>query len=132
MKTHIRPYRPEELDQIQVWWKERDEVPPTADMMPADSTFIVEVDGVAAAHISAILTNCKAMAYLENLGSNPALPKAQREAAVSAAVDHGMAFIQQRGYGAAIWFSYKPKVTEIYRKWGTPTLTGVTTFARRF
>lgn len=127
----IRPYRKDDWAQVDSWWKESGEIGPLETMMPLESSFIAEIDGTPALAVTLYLTNTPELCYVENFIGNPALKGGERRLATYMLLEHITKFANLLGYKRLICMTEKPILVERYKEIGfTPTLSGVTTFAR--
>lgn len=127
----IRPYRNEDFAEIQSWWAAAGEVAPLPGMMPEESSFIAEIDGVPALAVAIYLTNTPELAYIENLIGNPILKGPDRQQAMKFLVGHFCQFAKSHGHKRLLCMTEKDKLVSRYSELGfSPTLGGVTTLVR--
>lgn len=111
------------------WWRMRSEYPPSEDMMPEGTSYIVEVDGVPIASMCWIMTNVRAAAYCANFISDPQSNREIRRFAISILFDHILEEANAMGHHKLLAFGYKPKVMDRFLDMGfVPTLQGLSAF----
>jgi hypothetical protein len=114
--TNIRLYKKEDFKMIQDWWIQSNEVAPLEDMLTLDSTFILEVHNKPRMCISAYLTNCKCVAYLENFIKDPTFKDSKN--CSKQLVEHAENFVKEKGFRILVCYSYKNKLTKRYEELG--------------
>lgn len=130
-KITIRNYSNTDYPMIESWWLECGEIAPLPGMMPEESSFVAEIDGVPALAIALYTTNTFELAYLENFIGNPAMRGEVRQKAASELVEHTVADAKRRGYKRLMCMTEKSILTSRYSQLGFyPTLCGVTTLVR--
>lgn len=128
MIQSIRPYKDIDYELVASWHKMQGEPAPERDMMPLDSSFVVELDGVPVAAIAVYLPNTPSFAMLDNLVGNPEITGLSRRDAVNALINHCKQFAQWNGYKRIFCLAYRDKLVTRYKEFGfRPTLQGVTT-----
>ena len=126
----IRNYRKEEFEMINSWWKAAKEIGPLPDMLPEESTFILEMEKQPALCVTVYLTNSKEIAYIENFIGNPEL-KGIRSYMVPKLFDHICKFARERGYRRLVALASNEKLVSRYQEIGlTETVKGLTSFAK--
>lgn len=129
---NIRPYKNSDYEAICSWWKAADELPPTLDMLPLETTFIMEIDGQAALCLAVYFTNTKELCYLSSFCGNPEFKGEKRKEAAQKLMDAVCGFAGAFGYKNVLCFAYKDKVKKRYEEMGfTPTLSNMTGFCRK-
>jgi hypothetical protein len=103
----IRTYNKKDWPEILDWWIAAKEIPPPKESMTTDSTFILEVNNEMMASITIYLTNCKEVAFLENIIRNP---KFKNKDGIQSLVQHAELFIKENGYKRLIGLFYKDKL----------------------
>lgn len=128
----IRHYNNSDYEILSKWWNDHKEIGPTKDMLPEESTFVLEYNGKPCVSITAYLTNSKEISYLENLISDPELKNKEiRNTLTQIIVDDTFGFLRGLGYKRVICFSYKDGLKERYKEMGmTKTLDNLSSFAR--
>lgn len=127
----IRFYKKEDFNEIQSWWIKAGETAPILGQLPEDSTFVLEKNGVMIACVSAYLTNCKEIAYIENLAKDPDLGSYVTKEMINNLIDHTFNFIKELGYKRAICFAYVDKLKERYLEFGFhKTCDNLSSFSR--
>lgn len=127
----IRNYRKEDWAMVESWWAHASEISPVPGMMPEESSFIAEVDGIPALAVTVYLTNTPEIAYVENFIGNPAVKGGSRREASVLLSHHIAGFARGRGYRRLLCMTEKPKLMDRYQELGfSPTLSGVTTLVR--
>lgn len=117
MNYKIRAYRSSEYEMIKSWWISHNEPPPAVDMMPLDTSFIMEVDGHPSYCVSIILTNVLGMCYLENFIKDPGFTKKDQDYGKILSV-HVDDFIKKMGYKRVVCYSYRPQTAARYNELG--------------
>lgn len=131
MSITIRPYKKEDWEMVAWWWNTSGEVSPLETMMPLDSSFIAEIDGVPALAVCLYLTNTPEVAYVENFIGNPELKGVSRVSASHVLLDHISKFASDLGYKRILCMTEKDVLKNHYQKLGfTKTLDGVATFVK--
>lgn len=130
MEYQIRPYTAADYPMISSWWAEQKEPGPTEDMLPLDSTVIVETAGCPILCQSMILTNVKGFCYVENLVGNPEFKGKRREAGHFLA-SYWNFFAKEKGYDRIVTFSYRPGVCKVLEDYGwIKTVGGLQAFVK--
>lgn len=127
---NIRQYKDSDYDMLVKWWNDQGEAAPEKDLIPVESTFVLEVNNVPIYSLSAYLTNVKGMAFFENFVGNPLYKKERKEysVAIMAYVEN---FIKEKGYKRVVCFSYKDKVKSRYQEMGMKkTLDNISSFIK--
>jgi hypothetical protein len=120
LKLTFRNLKSEEIPVVQGWWLlVPPGVPPTEDMLPLDSTFLMCLDDIPAVCITIYTTNSKEFAMLDNLIASPKLSKKSSrswvvERTVRAAEKHSRSL----GYKKLICFATEPKLAKRYSELG--------------
>jgi hypothetical protein len=127
---HIRHFQAKDFPEVVKWWNQHQQVAPRLDMMPEESSFIVECEGLPLAAITVYLTNAS-FAWLDNLVGNPEAPKDQRKKAVDALVKHCELVAAELGKLNLFCMSHDKATTRRYVGLGyLPTLSNVTTHSK--
>lgn len=116
---------------IQEWWKAHGEVPPIAEMLPCESTFIVEDAGIPALCVTVIMTNTT-VAWVDNLVASPAFnPSAERKLAVAFLNESIEGFCRVRGYTKLFCMAHKEGLVLRYNELGyKKTCENIRTFLK--
>jgi hypothetical protein len=131
MQYTIRPYAKADYTEIKKWWDASNEMAPIPEMLPEESTLILELDKTPALMITVYLTNCKEVSYLENFAGNPELKGESRKQAAQYIVDAACGFAKGLGYKRVLCLSYKDKLKERYQELGmTPTVDNLMSLVR--
>ena len=129
MEYTIRLFKPEDMNMLHKWNAAYSEPGPTFDMIPEDSSFVLEANRIPILFISMLCTNSK-YAYLENYCGDPEF-RGLRSDAVQYLIKHLESFAKERGYKFLMTFAYKPKLVKQFENYGfTKTLEGLTAFIR--
>lgn len=128
----IRPYKKEDYAEISAWWKAAKEPGPSRDMMPEESSFILEVQGTPWIAVTVYLTNSPELAWVDNLIASPKMPGGEARAA---AIFWLQAFLErwtkEQGYKKLFCMTEKEVLVKRYQDLGyEPTLKGVTTLIK--
>ena len=128
----IRNYNPEtDFEELSQWWAAAREIAPTFDMVPEESTYVLEMDGIPALSVSLILTNIREYCYVENFIGNPELRGPKRKAASVELLKYISDIAAQRGYKKLLCLGHRPRVKARYQELGfVQTLDGVGTFIK--
>lgn len=126
----IRHYQKEEYYNVLSWWEQHEECAPTKDMLPEESTFILEENGIPWVCITLYLTNSKEFAWIDNLVANPAIKKSSKEA-VNTIVEHVEKFAKNKGYKKLFCMAIEDKLGKRYQELGyNMTCNSVKTFLK--
>ena len=126
---NIRLYNKSDYEMIKNWWIDSNECPPFEDMLTEDSTFILEMHGKARMCISVYMTNCKAIAYLENFIKDPNFKDSNTCSKIL--VEHAEKFAKDNGFRHLVCLSYKEKLKTRYEKLGySNTLNNLSSFCK--
>jgi hypothetical protein len=113
----IRNYKQEDFEMLQSWWKMQDEFPPTRDMLPEESTYIVEYAGNAVSAITLYLTNTKEFCILDNFIANP-LFSGDRRGASKMIIEYAEQQAKILGYKSIMCMALKDKLKDYYQTFG--------------
>lgn len=129
MSFQIRNYTDADFEMIQGWWTKQNEVPPTKEMLPPDTTFICEYEGVPLVSITVYLTNSKEFCMLDNFVGNPEFPGEKRKEASGRIIGWSEVFAMTLGYKSMMCLAMKDKLKEYYTTFGyTKRFDNVATF----
>jgi len=115
---NIRYYTAEDYPMLKTWWEGMDEVPPSKEMLPLDSTLILEMDEVPAVSVTLYFTNCREFCHLANIIGNPDLKGKGRKEATQALVDAAISFAGAAGFKRTLSFGHKDKVKTRFEQLG--------------
>src|SRR5277367_2165146 len=91
----IRPFKKNEFEMILSCWNYAKEIPPTIEMLPEDSTFILEINNEPKMCVSVYLTNTNYVAYVENFVKAPGLKNNKYSEKLGEYIEN---FAKQKGY----------------------------------
>lgn len=129
---NVRLYNESDLPMLKSWWKTFESHPAWEDLLPKDSTFVVEHNGIPVASMCLYLMNVPIAAMMENLIANPEVEKSLRHEAVNFLFSHIENVAKEKGYKTIVLFSYVEKLKQRYEDLGySRTLENVTTFAKK-
>lgn len=127
----IRNYQSSDFETVSRWWAHSKEIGPLEGMLPPESTYILELDGIPALCVTIILTNTKEFCYLENFAGNPTVERAQRRKASQLLTKHVTTVAKSLGYKRLLCLAYKGPLKKRYQELGfTRTLDGVSGFCK--
>lgn len=112
---NIRLYRPNDWNILKSWWTKVNQPFMTEEMMTSDSTFILEFDNKPVASITLYLTNCKEVAYVENLIRDPEF---HNRDAINGLIGHMEKFAKEKGCKRLVVLSNKDKLNKKYESIG--------------
>lgn len=95
---NIRLYKDTDLEIIQEWCKIHKEYIPNSECLPKDSTFILEINSKPLIVMTVYLTNCKEIAYLENLMKDPEFNGPIKDEAIKMIFNHCENFTKEQGF----------------------------------
>lgn len=131
MNYTIRNYKDSDYEMIKNWWNSQNEPVPTKDLIPLDSTFILEVDEQPIISISVFLTNTLGICFLENFIADPLKKGDIRKECSSIIVNYALSFAKEMGYKRAVCLSYREKLKQRYEDLGMRrTVNNLTSFVR--
>ena len=113
---NIRNYRESDFEVISSWWKDANEIGPTKDLLPLESTFVLEINNEPKACITVYLTNCHTIAYLENFIKDPKLENSRE--LTKELVKYAEDFTHNLGYKILICFAFRDKLKNRYKELG--------------
>ena len=124
---NTRPFKLSEYPLIKSWWTLRKMVPPLLDMMPEESTFVLDVEGKPVASLSLILTNT-GTAWLDNFITDPESDADIRKIGMDLAWQEILTFLKRENYSRLFAMSVNVNTKKRYEEFGfKQTLQGVTT-----
>ena len=125
---NIRLYNSKDYEMLSTWWIDSKEPGPLKEMLPEDSTFILEDRGTPVMSVSLYLPNCKFMAYVENFVKHPDYDNDNAAFILSKHIED---FAKDRGYSILVCLSYKDKLKQRYQELGyVKTLDGLSSFVK--
>lgn len=125
----IRNFKAQDFEMVQSWWKAHEEFPPTIEMLPEESTFICEHDGIPLSAITVYLTNSKEFCMLDNFVGNPEMPGLVRQYSSILIIDHAERFAKDLGYKSMMCLAFEDKLKQYYQSFGyKQRLNNVSTF----
>ena len=126
---NIRLFNKNDFETIKIWWNKANEIPPTLEMLPEESTFILELNDEPQICITVYLTNTNYLAYLEALVRNPELKNHQYYTKLL--IQHVENFVKEKNYKILICLSDKDKLKARYMELGyINTLNNLSSFAK--
>jgi hypothetical protein len=128
----IRHYNQSDFPLISQWWNEAKELAPTEEMMPVDSSFIVESEfGEPIAVVTVYTTNSKQFCMADNLVGNPTFYGQYRIDAINFLLDYASEWAAKKGFLSLLCMADKPSLVERYKEFGFyPTIEKVTTMIK--
>lgn len=126
---NIRLFKKDDYELIRSWWIKANEFPPYQEMLPEESTFILEIDNQPKMCLTVYLTNCKFFAYLENFIKDPEFKNSKNE--VNQLLEHAEKFAKDKGYKVLFCLAYKDKLKKRYEELGYKnTLNNLSSFVK--
>jgi hypothetical protein len=127
----IRSYRESDFAMLNEWWRRHDELGPLPSMVPAETTWVLEIDGCPALSVSLVLTNVPEYCYVENFIGNPELAGPARQSAVADLLQYIEEFARSKGYRRLFCMAHRGPLKQRYQEIGfTQTLDNVGTFSK--
>lgn len=127
----IKAYTKEYYQEVRSWWEKQNQIPPTEDMMPLDSTYMAFDGDRPAICISLYLTNIKEYCYLECYIGNPELKGNARKECTKMLLKYIIYVAKQKGYKKFVCLATKPELVRYYESMGfIKTLENVTTLCK--
>lgn len=124
----IRNFSTADYSTLLQWWECAGSPPAALEMLPEQSTFIIEQNEIPLVSVTLYLNNSRMFSQVDNLIANPSISPELRREAVNELNEYIGLFAQSLGYKRLFCMSEKPALVERYRTLGyTPTLSGVTT-----
>lgn len=114
----IKNYTNNDFKLILNWWVSQNEFPPTEDMLPEESTFICEHNGIPLTAITVYLTNSKEFCMFDNFIGNPKFPGALRKEASGLIISHAEKFAKELGYKSIMCLATENKLKNYYQGFG--------------
>ena len=132
MNYKIRNYKKDEYAMILGWWNDCQEVAPLPEMLPEESTFILDVNDQPTICVTVYLTNSKTFCMVDNLICNPAFRDSKlRRKAVEVMNGYVDCFAKEKGFERILCMTEKNALKRRYMELGfRPTLDGVTTLIK--
>lgn len=130
-KINIRNFNTSDYPMVLSWWKNAKEIPPSINMLPEDSTFIIEYEDKSVACLTVYLTNSKEISYFENFVKNPNIEKDISKQMTQYLVEYVCEFTKTLGYKRIICMSYKEPLKKRYSELGFfKTLDNISTLVK--
>lgn len=126
---NIRFYKKQDFELLSSWWKQQNEPGPTLDMLPEDSTFIVEINNKPIISVCLYLTNCKEVCYIENLIANPEF-KENRKEYIQVLFSFLQNFAKNLGYKKLMCMAYRDALKKRYQEIGLTKTLDVSIFIK--
>ncbi len=128
----IRPYRASDFPVISAWWARSGEPGAlTLNMIPPETTWIIELDKQPALVVSLLVMNVPIMAMVENFVGNPELKGPQRRQATVTLLQYIESHARSLGIKHLFCLSNHPKLKQKYEGLGfRRTLDDVSTFIK--
>lgn len=127
----IRFYTIYDYPMISSWWEKANEIGPLESMIPIDSTFILELNGIPTLCVSLYLTNITEYCLVENFIGNPEIKGVERRAASHTLLRHLEHFAQDKGYKRLFCLAHKGPLKTRYSELGfTMTDDNVASFCK--
>lgn len=105
----------DDIKLFQTWWNGY----PAIDLIPMDSTFIVEYNSTPVAALSMYFTNCQSFCLLENLVGNPQWALSEiRKDAINFLINYVEKRAKQQGFKRVIGFTTKDALVRRYQDIG--------------
>ena len=131
MNYTIRNYKDSDYEMLKNWWNSQNQREPSKELIPNETTFILEVDNEPVVSISVFLTNVRGMCFLENFIGNPLKKGDVRKECSSIIVNYALKFAKELGYKRAVCFSYEEALKKRYQDLGmTKTLDNLSSFVK--
>ena len=130
MKLHVRNYRDSDYDMIGSWWAHYKEPFTTRDVIPTDTTFILEYGGAPVACITLFLSNSKGYSSLEGFIKNPEYKDIPR-AITGYLMEYACNVAKNLGYKIVALATREDRLVERYKENGFKiTMTNATTMIK--
>lgn len=117
----IRSYEHRDYEMVKSWWHSHNLPAPTVDMIPEDTSYIIEYEETPLACISWFGTNAS-FALIDNLVANPDFQGALREVMVDELIWYVETEAKEEGYNKVFCFTEKEKLADRYRSIGYQTI----------
>lgn len=131
MNYTIRKYKDSDFEMLSNWWASQEEPVPTKELIPMESTFVMELEGEPILSIALFFPNVKGMCYFENFVGNPSKKSELRKKCSDILIHYGLGYAKAAGYKRIVCFAYKEKVKKRYEALGmTKVCDNVSLFAR--
>ena len=111
---YIRNYTPKDFKMLSSWWADHNEPGPIPEMLPEESTFVLEDRGTPVMSVSVYLTN-SCIGYVENFIKCSGYDN--KDAAVILN-NHIQDFAKSRGVKIHISLSYREQLSKRYQELG--------------
>lgn len=125
----IRNYKDSDYGMVKAWWDEHKEAAPLPHMLPTESTYVYELDGIPALCVTMYLLNTKAFAMVDNFVGNPAIEKSKRQVVSREGFPFLLRRAKELGIERLFCMGHRAKLKLYYESLGfSRTLTDVDTF----
>lgn len=118
MDYQIRQFEDSDYDMLRSWWIDYKEFPPTREMLPKETTFIIENNKTPLVAITLYLTNSMQFCMLDNFVGNPQFKGAIRKEASKLIIAHAEKVAKQAGYKSILCLAINEKLKEYYPTFG--------------
>lgn len=130
MTTFIRPIEEHERPMLQSWWIEHGMMPPEGQMMPLESTYLMEIEDVPMLSVTIFWTNAS-VAWADNFVANPGVPAACRKKSTSTLLQFLESLSKTRGKDRLFCMGATESTKRRYEQLGfRRTLDDVATFIK--
>lgn len=128
---HVRPYSESDLPILQSWWRITRNLLFPGSLMPATSSYVLEIDGQPALAGSMYYSNSENFCMIDNLIGNPELSGAERRRGTWIFLQCAEELAHSRGYNKLFCMTSQQGLTDYYRHLGFQvTCQNVTTFTK--
>lgn len=117
---NIRNYKEQaDFEMLKSWWIKQDEFPPTKEMLPEESTYILEIEGLGPiVSITLYLTNTREFCILDNFIGNPDFSGPARKEVSEIIISHAEKQAKELGYKSIMCMALKDKLKDYYQTFG--------------
>jgi hypothetical protein len=127
----IRLYTIHDYPMLQGWWKAAEEPEPSKEMLPEDTTYIMEYNDVPILSVCLYLTNCNEFCDADCFIGNPEFAGEVRQIGAIKIVEFLEHSAKRLGYKKIRAFAYKDKLKEYYPNLGfKKTVDNVASFVK--
>lgn len=128
----IRPYTQSDFPVISGWWRAQETGELTPDMVPLETTWVLEMSAhIPALVVSLLVMNIRSIAMVENFIGNPELKGPERAQATKYLLQYIESHARSLGIKHLFCLSNHSKLKTKYTELGfRPTLDDVTTFIK--
>ena len=114
----IRNYSLKDYFILFLWWQKTSEPVPTNEMLPEESTFVVELNEEPIMAVTLYLTNSKEFCMVDNFIADPAANPDIRKEATRQLLKYIAEFAEKRGFKKLFCLSRTPGLSKYYKKIG--------------